>query len=371
VFNSILPISFPKAGQAALFWIGVSLCLLFLAAVLIELLRRWAHRREQLRIEWDTVQRIIREKEFSKQEERLLTEVIRRHAADSPLQVVTARRDFDKCVEAEMKALRAAGNEEQFREAGILLREIRVRLELDYAPFGQRIHSSREMHTAQEIWLAPLTGGNVQWVKASVLAIDEAYLHLASRESRTLDFAPGSEIRCHFWREDDARYELRTTVAHKEGVPPAWSLYHVDDLRRIQARDYYRIRYNQETTIGVLSAFADRAEDARDRRVVTRVRGRITSLSAGGLAAVTQHAVQAQTLIRVAIELPNEAPFEAEVNTVAMEPVAGGRYLIRGAFMNISEDKREAIAHYVMRCQQPQFTPRETLPSAQSAEKPE
>jgi c-di-GMP-binding flagellar brake protein YcgR len=371
VSQSILPLAFPEASQHVLFWLGATLCLLFLVAVLIELVRRRSRRRQLIEVEWDTIHRLIREKEFSKQEVDLLTGVIRRHADDSPVQVVTARRDFDRCVEAEMKALLADGNEDQFRETGIMLREIRVRLELDYVPFGQRIHSTRELQPPQEIWLAPVSSGNAQWIRGSVLAVDEAHLHVTAREDKGAKFAEGGEIRCHFWREDDARYEFRATVAHKEGAPPTWSLLHVEDLRRIQAREYYRIRYNQETNIGVLSAFRDGAEDLGHRRVVTRMRGNITSLSAGGLAAVTQHPCQAQTLMRVDIELPNETPFEVEVNTVAVDPIAGGRYLLRGAFVSIADERREAIARYVMRCQQPQFTPRETLAGPQAPEKVE
>ena len=369
--GSILPLAFPEASQHVLLWLGVILCLLVLVAVLIELVRRRIRRQQLIEIEWDTIRRIIHEKEFSKQEGDLLTHLIRRHAPDSPLQVVTARRDFDRCVEAEMKALRNAGNDDRFREAGIILREIRIRLELDYAPFGQRIHSSRELHPPQEVWLAPASSGKVQWIRTSVLAVDEAYLHVAARGDRSARLPARGEIRCHFWREDDARYDFRTTIAHTEGAPPTWSLFHVDDLRRIQAREYYRIHYSQETNIGVLSAFMDSAEDVGHRRVVTRMRGNVTSLSAGGLAAVTQHPCQAQTLVRVAIELPNETPFETEMNTVAVQPIGGGRYLIRGAFVNISDEKREAIAHFVMRYQQPQFTPREPPPGPQAPEKAE
>jgi len=380
VFQSFLPLRFPEADQAMLLWVGAGLCLLFLVAVLIEMLRRRNNQRRLTEAEWETIRRIIGEKEFSKQEEELLISLIRRRAADAPLRTVTARRDFDSCVEAEMSALLAEGNEERFRETGILLREIRVRFDLDYVPFGQRIHSTRELHTGQEVWLAPATarisvhntgGGSGQWTRGSVIAVDEAYLHVAGRDERGVNLGQGRELRCHFWREDDARYELTTTVASSEGAPPTWSLFHSDSLRRIQARDYYRIRCNQETTIGVLSAFGSDTEDLRQRRVVTRLRGRITSLSAGGLAVVTQHAVQAQTMLRVAIELPNEAPFETEVNTVAVQPIAGGRCLVRGSFVNIQEEKRDAIAHYVMRRQQPQFTPRETLPGERGVEKPE
>jgi c-di-GMP-binding flagellar brake protein YcgR len=289
------------------------------------------------------------------------------------LQILAARREFEACVEAEMSAVGATGNEDQFRETGIMLREIRVRLDLDYVPFGQRIQSTRELNVGQEVWLAPAKPGTGQWSRASVIAVDEAYLHVAVRDEKLVDDAPGRELRCHFWREDDARYELTLTVTHGEGAPPTISFLHANDLRRVQARDYFRVRYNQETTIGVLSAVSGQ-DEGQPRRVVTRVRGRISSLSGGGLAVVTQHVLQVARLLRVSIELPNEKPFEVDVNTVAVDSIAGGRYLVRGAFVDIPEEKRDAIAHYVMRRQQPQPGAAETASGpreVRSTERPE
>ena len=353
MFDSFLPLRFPLATRATLLAMGACLVLAFLVAVLMELLRKRSARRRQTQAEWDAVKLSIQKKEFSKQEEELLIRILRRRAPDTPLQILSTRREFDACVETEMDAVRAAGDEDQFRETGIMLREIRVRLDLDYVPFGQRIQSTRALNVGQEVWLAPAKPGAGQWSRASVMAVDEAYLHVNVRDEKLTGDAPGRELRCHFWREDDARYELTLTVARSEGAPPTISFLHANNLRRVQARDYFRVRCNQETTIGVLSAVSGQ-EDGQPRRVVTRVRGRISSLSGGGLAVVTQHVLQVARLLRVSIELPNERPFEADITTVAVDPIAGGRYLVRGAFVDIPDEKRDAIAHYVMRRQQPQ-----------------
>lgn len=371
MFDSFVPLRFPLANQATILAMGACLVILFLAAILMELLRRRNARRRQMQAEWDTVKLCVQKKEFSEQEADLLVRMLRKRAPKAPLPVLTTRREFEACVEAEMADVQASGDEDLFRETGIMLREIRVRLDLDYVPFGQRIQSTRELNVGQEVWLAPGAPGTGQWSRASILAVDEAYLHVAVRDEKLLDDAPGRELRCHFWREDDARYELTLTVAHGEGAPPTISFLHSTGLQRVQARDFFRVRYNQETTIGVLSA-VNNQEEGQPRRVVTRVRGRISSLSGGGLAVVTQHVLQVQRLLRVSIELPNETPFEADINTVAVDPIAGGRYLVRGAFVDIAEEKRDAIAHYVMRRQQPQpGTPRSASSVEHSAEKPE
>ena len=104
MFESFLPLRFPEASQATLLFIGASLFSLFLLAVLMEMLRRRNNRRRLIAAEWDTFERLVQERDFSNQERELLTRIVRNRAADAPLQVVTGRREFDACIEAEMDA---------------------------------------------------------------------------------------------------------------------------------------------------------------------------------------------------------------------------------------------------------------------------
>ena len=356
--QSFLPMLFPHPSQSSILLFGGALVALIVFGMVVNFVRRRIMRRAVLAAEWHTVGRLIQEKEFSKQEEDLLRGMIQRRSPETPLDVVATRHHFDKCVDAEMRALQSEGDEERFKEVGIVLREIRVRLELDYVPYGQRIYMSRELAAGQEIWMAAASGGGLtQWTKATIMAVDEAYVHVnANKGAPAMSLARGDSVRCHLWRDDDARYELKSAVAQSDDATQTWSLLHPEDLRRVQARDYYRVRYDQETSAALLASMLAADEDGsdlRNRRVITRLRGRIISLSAGGLAMVTQHTVHTQALLRVGLEIPDEQPFETEVSVVGVDPISGGRHLVRGAFVGMPDAKRDVIARYVMRRQRP------------------
>ena len=62
------------------------------------------------------------------------------------------------------------------------LREIRARLGLDFVSYGQPIQSTRELNVGQPLWLAPSGLQNPRWQRASVVAMDEAFFHVAARQ---------------------------------------------------------------------------------------------------------------------------------------------------------------------------------------------
>jgi hypothetical protein len=113
------------------------------------------------------------------------------------------------------------------------------------------------------------------------------------------------------------------------------------------------VRYNQEITLALLASFSGTDAGPLDRRVVTRLRGRISSLSAGGLAVVTQQTVPLQSRVRLSLEIPGERPFEVEASVVGAEPLAGSRHLVRVMYEGIREEQRDVIARYVLLRQRP------------------
>jgi c-di-GMP-binding flagellar brake protein YcgR len=94
----------------------------------------------------------------------------------------------------------------------------------------------------------------------------------------------------------------------------------------------------------------------RDRRIVTRLRGQITNISAGGFALVLHQNVPAQVLIRVTLDLETETaePFEVDARIVGTTSLPGGRCLVRAAYYETENEKREIIAQYVIHRQQQQ-----------------
>jgi hypothetical protein len=165
----------------------------------------------------------------------------------------------------------------------------------------------------------------------------------------------GDEVRFHLWRENDARYGFSAKRARTNESSTPWAVLHTRSLNRIQARNFYRIRFHQDATVGILAAYGegDAVAGLRPRRVVSRFGGVVTSLSAGGFALVTQHAVREATLIRTTLVVPGSAPFEVEAETIGVDHISGRQHLVRASFTNISEDKRDIIAKYVLQGQRP------------------
>jgi c-di-GMP-binding flagellar brake protein YcgR len=105
----------------------------------------------------------------------------------------------------------------------------------------------------------------------------------------------------------------------------------------------------------VLNAPVDGVEaPVHERHVVTKMRGRIINVSAGGFAVVVPQAIPSQVLIRVTLEfdLLVSQPVSVDARMVASTPLAGGRYLVRATYFGVDEETRDIIARYVMHRQQ-------------------
>ena len=89
-----------------------------------------------------------------------------------------------------------------------------------------------------------------------------------------------------------------------------------------------------------------------ERPLVTKLRGRITNLSAGGCALVVQQSIPGQVLLRIVVELDDWEPFDLFARIVATTPISGGRTFVRTSFVAIDDEKRDKIARYIMRRQQ-------------------
>ncbi len=360
----------PDRGQillAALMFLA-----LFLGAILTEVFRRRYLRGQHLKRAWREVYRIAASKDLSDKELRLLERVVHAHSRHDPLGFVTVRRIFNNAVEAYLQTL--AHDPVRLEQEGLLLRELRVRLGLDFVPVGQRIDTTRDLAPGQIILARRATDSRAPWLKVTVVRTDEAVLAASldpgEAEGEINLLRPGEELACRMWREDDARYAFNCRIARleyadesdqtavsksqREQQPDIIVLYHGTDFQRTQARAYFRVRHNQPVSVGIVPAPLDRNYDGVSaRRPTTHIRGRIVNLSAGGLAVEVQQSLPQHVLIRVTLDMPETEPVTVTARIVGVSAVSGGRYLLRGAFVDISESDRDLIAQYVWRRQQP------------------
>jgi c-di-GMP-binding flagellar brake protein YcgR len=354
--NPMQIFSFPEASTTALSVFAALCVALLLFAVLIEVRRRRDRVNLRAKSEWRTLHAILAEHNFSERETGIIEALVKKHALETPLRAVTVRQVFDECMEAEMAQLRQSGATEVFVKAGTQLRDIRTQLGLDYVPVGQRISTSRNLYSGQGLSVARTSDTEPRWFRMMVEAVDEAFFHVSDREKpgkQSPDFRKGEEVRCRMWRDEDARYAFITTVDDIEQSPPGWRLNHTGAMDRVQARAHFRVRHDQTTVVEVLDAPLDKeTNNLAKRRVVTKLRGRITSISAGGCALVLQQPVTKQVLLRIAIELPRAVPVEAVVSIIACTAISGGRYHVRLTFVGLDDERRDRIAKYVLQRQQ-------------------
>lgn len=349
-----IPIKFPDPWDTSRYWPLYLLLLLLSIAILIEVVRRVRQRGEQLRAEWRTVRDVARERELSDREWKLLQDFVRKHARKEPLRAVTVYRVFDACVSRDLQQYRKGASGAELEARGVLLRDLRVRLGLDYVPFGQQIASTREVCAGQVLWAAVEGALSAPWFKMRVSQVHEARFHTdVSHEDEPPPFGPGEKVRFRMWREEDARYVFTATVVRIQSEPREWVFDHSEELKRVQARAHYRVRYDQPASVAVLNApLDDDYSDVATRAPVAMIRARITSLSGGGCALVVEEPLPTRVVLRTHLELPGEPSLEVHARVVSTSPLARGRQLVRAAFVGVPEDTAEAITKYVFHRQQ-------------------
>jgi len=343
----------PVEASAKLFWLGVGFFILFLAAIGLELLRRWRRRRLEVKAQWRLVEGICRENLLEDEEARCLRKLIERWAPEAPLRVATDRRRFDHCVEQEMNASSAEGSAEQFKEAGALLRRVRERLETVWGPRHYGVDTTRNLPAGQVVWVSPTGSDTPRWYAATIEEVDEAYLHLSpskGKEARPPRFGPGEELRCRLNRPNDAQYAFTTVLAACEDHPPRWLLFHATRLERSQSRAYFRVPYKEAAALAMLGP-ADGPEGGPS--VVKPLPGVFHDLSAGGFAAVVREAPGERALLAAQFDFGGQEPLVVRATIVEVRPLSSGHYLVRAEFVDMEEDARDAIARYVLHRQQP------------------
>lgn len=346
----------PAAGPTTLAILGALLAALIVGGIAFMVVRRIRDRQAQRRRQWHSIENILKEHGFDPNTAETVREFLRRNAPDDAVTALTTREGFENCVESEMKALIKTGDQQLIEKAGSVLRLVRSELGLEHVPTGQRVTSTRELHHSQWIDLAHDDTGSPAWSRCMIEDVDEAFLFVSFRgegDQRPPRFRAGDAVRCRLWRDEDARYFFRTIVAVDESPPPSWRLLHTRAMDRQQERAHYRLRHEQDVMIGVMPLPADGGVIPPGARPATRMRGRVTSLSAGGCALVVNQPVSKQVILRIPFEIPGrDMPLEADVKIIATTTISGGRVLVRGSFVSLKAVDRDQIAKYVLKRQQ-------------------
>lgn len=340
----------PVADERTLTLAMLLLVGLFAGAVGLELYRRKRDRKLRLRAEWRAVKDLCDERELSSDDWNMLRAILSQYAAEHPYLAVTKRTIFDECIARYFQAISTRESDSEMAERGARLREIRMNLGLDYVPFGRRIHTTRSLQRGQHVWAVAATGEALEWYHFEIVEVNESAftMTLVGQDVRP-QLPTGATLKFRLWREEDARYLFEAKLIGSNVDKGLWVLRHADTMTRNQSRAYYRLRVEQSVTVSILNAsLKEDYEDIFSREEVTQVRGRITSLSGGGLAVVFQQPVPKQVLLRIPVSIPSlGGTLLVAVRPVASQSLSGGRCFLRGVFVAMDDETRETITRYI------------------------
>jgi c-di-GMP-binding flagellar brake protein YcgR len=347
---------FPFLDTPLFWWTVFGLSTLFVCAVILVLMRQRAETRHRRRLDWERLEALVTEKQLAADTHERLLAMVRRLGGAEPLRVVTSRYHFNECVNAEMAWLHGRVAPATYFDTGAALRQARIALGLDVAPLGQQIGSTRELGAGQPLALGRAAGESL-WLQGAVRFVDEARLVVAPLQALKEGddrFEAGERYRCRLWRENDGRYAFTLELARREAPPVRWTFLHTTELERVQERAYYRVQVDYATEVEVLKRFGE-ADDVLEREAVRTVPGRVVSLSAGGLALVLGQPLSQDALVRLCLPVPEAGRLTVVVTPVEVAPRQDQGYVVRGSFVELDEDSREALARFALHRQQSQL----------------
>ena len=340
----------PVADERTLTLVMLLLVGTFVGAVFLELYRRRRDRALRLRAEWRGVKEFCDERELFSEDWGLLRAILLQYAADRPYAAVTKRTVFDECIARYVQALSATESDAVLEERGVRLREIRVQLGLDFVPLGRRIYTTRSLQPKQLLWAAAASGNPPTWYHFAVADVNEvSFSMVLIGEDTQPEFPPDTRLKLRLWREEDARYLFEAVVLREDKESRVWVLRHAESMTRNQSRVYFRLRMEQAVQVSVLNAtLNDNYDGIYEWEAVTQLRGRVTSLSGGGLAIVFQQPLPKQVLLRIPLSIPSlGGVLQVIVQPISTQTLSGGRCFLRGMFVAMDEGTREAITRYI------------------------
>ena len=348
-------IEFPEPSTMALILLAMAIVALLAILFGNEYLKLATRTKNRERVQNQTIDEIFEDKKLSDEEKELMHDILHHHAYENPLRAVTTRDGFGECVEKEIERLIREGAPGEFQRTGVKLRDIRVTLGLDYVPIGKPIFSTRELHVGQIMSIEDNNDNAKRKHRMVITNIDEAFLYI-SPEKRLAPstFKDGSTISCDLWRDEDGRYTFDARIVYFGTEQGEWRISHPPGrLQRLQSRKYFRMRFDQNVDVGLLNAsIHDDDTFLRQRKAVTQIRGKITSLSAGGCAIVFQQPIAKNVMLRIELEIEDHPVITAEAKIIAANNISGGRTLVRTRFVNIDDPSRDVISRHLLKKQQ-------------------
>jgi c-di-GMP-binding flagellar brake protein YcgR len=347
VFEYIKP---PKPTAATLWWLLATAIGLVTLFVIYDLMsRRIRKKRARERSETDFKQLTLACR-LAPEEVNLLKHLIGVCEIALPDRLFTSFELFNTCLEefgpdasgpiteADTKRLRLIRNKIFFGERSQLA-PIRTTHELRS---NQWLHLKRI--STGEVFMAPVVEAGPSGLLVSTPLLDNKYVKLNS----------GEHFDVYFWRDRDASYHFESEVVGQTGSHYLiTTLKHVDDVERIQRRQFHRIT----TSIRVSAIPVTREEldkinrgEAVDTRGHPGLRAYMVDISGAGFALASHTALNANDLVYM--EIPPNGGGDSDIPVIGKilnvtEREHTGETLMHAEFVGLSADRHEKIFQFI------------------------
>ncbi len=302
---------------------------------------------------WEWFYRMCEAKDLSEEEMKLLRNMITRCKIKNPTGIFKSIKLFDKCVNLEFKRL--SNSEIERDEFADDISEIRQKLHFDRFPTGEILNSTRGIPFNQRVRIEVEIEGRRRHFRTKVLEVKEDSIIILMPKHRVFRevCSAGQAIEVYFWRFGDAGYTFSTVITNVEyEEPEVFYVEHSDKIERTQRRLYYRIDISLPLYFTPLSQ-EQRAEIRENRHIkfandVKHVKGKITSLSGGGLSFVSDTTSPNGKILWFEINLYGSEPIsDIYGRVVRSKKLPENKFKLYIDFALIPEKERELIVGFV------------------------
>ena len=343
VFEYIKP---PKPSAATLWWLlatSIGFVALFIAYDLISRRIRKKRTRERSKTDFKQLTLACR---LAPDEVNLLKHLIGVCEIVLPGRLFTSFELFNSCLEEF--GPNASG---PISEAdGKRLRLIRNKIF-----FGERsrfspIRTTHELKSNQWLHLKKISSGEVFMAPVVEAGPSGLLVSTPQLEKQYIKLNPGERFDVYFWRDRDASYHFESEVVGQTGSRYLiTTLKHVEDVERIQRRQFHRI----STSIRVSAIPVTREElDKINRGEVVDTKGHpglrayMVDISGAGFALASRTALKPNDLVYM--EIPPNGGGDSEIPVIGKilnvtEREHTGESLMHAEFVGLSADRHERI----------------------------
>jgi hypothetical protein len=338
-------LNLPKAGivQTVLF---ILLCCALIAALVVYEVLKIKRERERLAIAIE--ERFIENAKrygLDKQEMLLLRSMERHAKTDDPNALYDTLALFEQGVDAEVtRALESGAPEYEQQELEDILQSLRKKLHYTIVDEGLPIPSSRNLSQGQRLWV--LGPRKTVLGEASVALVREFFFTVKLSLN---DFAQmpsfQSPIRLAFTRKADGIYGIETPLIGFDRSRGVLKCRHTLKFKRNQLRQDVRVETDLQISIRCLTAKGSPGGKPPD---TAPFMVRMTDISGGGFAFVTERRLEVDDTVMVAAAAPKLTLGGLRAKIVALSQNRGSsRILYHTQFSTIDFEKKEAIVRYV------------------------